>query len=247
MLIVLFLVSYSCLAVLYLFKGVGHANKDIKALLKCLPLLLLIIWFVYQWNYDDSWKQQCTSPPQQDTTTFNLALFALIFSVAGDAFLVGHFKMSFPFGVVAFALAQVLYSIILNSFFMTNITITSMSVSAVIVMLIDISIVILVYSRLKTLLGRIDKYRKLVIILILVYFALISVMLWSSLNLVIVFRNLPALFGLVGGTLFYVSDLFIAVSAIYNFYIFKRRILVMLTYYFSQFFMALCILSICTG
>ncbi len=247
----LFLIFYLSLAVLYLFIGVRHANKDIKASLKCLPILLLITWFIYQWQYSDSegsWKQQCTSTQQEqkDTTTFNLAMFALIFSVLGDAFLVGHFKMSFPFGVVAFALAQVLYSLILTSFVIPNITIVSICTSAVAVMLIDISVFVLVYSRLKTQLGRINEYRKLVIMLILIYFGLISLMLWSSFNLMIVFCNVPSLFGVIGGGLFYVSDLFIALSAIYDLFIFKRRILVMLTYYSSQFFIALCILSICT-
>ncbi len=251
----LFFVSYCLVAVLYLSKGVHHVNKNVKALLKCLPIFLLIGWFAYQWQYNpsggDLWWRCGGIVSEEDEAKFSLAFLALIFSVIGDACLVGHFKLSFPLGVVAFALAQVLYSYIFHSLssYNGNLSLVYMCLSVLIVLLLDLGVLFLVYARVKSLIGRIEEHhhRNLVVYPIVVYFGLISVMLWTSLNLFVSFCNVPALLGLLGGVLFYVSDLFIALSAIYDFYIFRRRILVMTTYYGSQFFITLCILSICSN
>ena len=251
----IFLVSYCLVAVLYLSKGVQHVNKNVKALLKCLPIFMLIGWFAYQWQYNlsgsDVWWRCGGKLSEGDEAKFSLAFLALIFSVIGDACLVGHYKISFPLGVVAFTLAQVLYSYIFHSLtsYNGNLSLVHMFLSVLIVLLLDLGVLFLVYARMKSLIRRIEeqRHRNLVIYPIVVYFGLISVMLWTSLNLFMSFYNFPALLGLLGGALFYVSDLFIALSAIYDFYIFKRRILVMTTYYGSQFFITLCILSICSN
>ena len=243
----LFEVLYSSLGGLYLYTGVHHINKDVKAALKCLPLLVLIVWFIYQWKYpgEGSWKCVEVDYEKSDDATFTLFVLGLVCSVIGDFFLVGHFKISFPLGVIAFAIAQILYSIIFTSFFFNDASLGSLSLSALLVGLIDLFVTFIVYSKLKRLLGRIKEHQKLVVFVILLYFGLISLMLWSSLSLFVLFYDFPSLLGLLGGSLFYISDACIALSAIYELVIFRRRILVMLTYYASQFFVATCVLSLC--
>lgn len=232
----LFLSLYSSVSVLYLILGVRHPSKNIKASLKCLPILGLISWFLYQW---------ILIPNPSYQTTLRLTLFALVCSITGDAFLVGHFKFSLPLGIAAFSLAQILYSLILSSFYISNVSVSVIVSSAIIVLIVCVVVLLLVSSKLKTLLYKMDEYRMLLTSLILLYFVLISSMLWSSICLYIHLATTSAMLGLFGGVLFYVSDLCIVLSAIFESWIFKRRVIVMVTYYASQFFMTMGILGLC--
>ena len=83
------------------------------------------------------------------------------------------------------------------------------------------------------------------VVLIVVYFSLISMMLWSALLQHAVISSVQSVLALVGGILFFISDLMIAVSAIFSHWIFKRRILVMMTYYFAQLLIAMSVLLLC--
>lgn len=231
----LFLLFYALLSVFYLLIGVQHSNKNVKVFLKCLPIFSLISWFLYQWTL--------VSDPNHQS--LYLALLALVSSVTGDAFLVGHFKFGFVFGIAAFSLAQILYVIILSQFVVHTITLYTVISAAIIVSFIGICVMLLVYSRVKKILYRINEHRILVTSLILVYFVLISLMLWSSVCLYLHLVTTPAMMGLIGGALFYVSDLCIALSAIFDSIIFKRRIVVMTTYYASQFCMTVSVLNLC--
>ena len=84
------------------------------------------------------------------------------------------------------------------------------------------------------------------VVLIVVYFSLISMMLWSALLQHAVISSVQSVLALVGGILFFISDLMIAVSAVFSsHWIFKRRILVMMTYYFAQLLIAMSVLLLC--
>lgn len=45
----LFIILYIILCAVYLWLGVNHERRAIKLILKCLPLVVLILWFVLQW------------------------------------------------------------------------------------------------------------------------------------------------------------------------------------------------------
>lgn len=46
---ILFIISYTVLCAIYLWFGVNHEKRAIKLILKCLPLVVLILWYVLQW------------------------------------------------------------------------------------------------------------------------------------------------------------------------------------------------------
>ena len=46
----LFVILYIVLCSVYLWLGVNHERKAIKLILKCLPLVVLILWYVLQWT-----------------------------------------------------------------------------------------------------------------------------------------------------------------------------------------------------
>ena len=48
--VVAFVGLYVLLAVLYLWMGVNHERKAVKLVLKCLPLVALLVWFLLQWT-----------------------------------------------------------------------------------------------------------------------------------------------------------------------------------------------------
>ena len=46
---ILFIILYTVLCAIYLWFGVNHEKRAIKLILKCLPLVVLILWYVLQW------------------------------------------------------------------------------------------------------------------------------------------------------------------------------------------------------
>ena len=245
----LFLLCYLSSAVLYLYIGVNHSSKNVKAVLKCLPILLLILWFASQWRSRKHY-QECS-----DTTNagfeneteglFYITLLSLVFSLIGDALLVGHHQISFPLGVIAFGFAQILYSLSFAKLSISNASFGTVAVSASVVTLVGLGVLFVAYSRLKNMFSQVKSGAGLIITVVTVYFALISLMLWTAVVFFGVFGTWFSFYGLIGAALFYTSDLLITMSAIFPLRIFRRRILVMMTYYLSQFFISLCFLSVC--
>lgn len=85
------------------------------------------------------------------------------------------------------------------------------------------------------------------IVIIGFYFSMIATMLWTALLLHVTAGTLQSFFGLVGGGLFFISDLFILLSGIYSsHWFFKKRISVMVTYYIAQFFISISVLLLCS-
>ena len=79
--------------------------------------------------------------------------------------------------------------------------------------------------------------------LVLFYFVLISLMLWSALLQLQHKSDMASFCAAAGGLLFYVSDILIAAGAIWQMNILLyRRVLVMITYYSAQLFITLFVL-----
>ena len=84
----------------------------------------------------------------------------------------------------------------------------------------------------------------LVMPMVLVYFALISIMLWSTLLQLEQKCYLSSVLGAIGGLLFYVSDVLIAAGAIWQLQVLLHgRILVMCTYYGAQLLISLSVVT----
>ena len=249
--VTVFIFIYYLLSVTYLSFGVSHSNRTIKASLKCAPIFILILWFVTQWN-SEIWvcvpnSNRLNPIPESSLSsewTFYLMVFSLIASLLGDAFLVS--PVTFPIGVASFGIAQVLYSFIIISFSLTRASYYNILVSGLCVMALDALVLVLVSQRLKIVLDNVNRNRRLIGVLIILYFILISLMLWTALIMFFVFFNISSFIGFLGALLFYVSDLSIAMSAVFPFRIFRRRILVMITYYTAQLLITICVLSVCT-
>ena len=88
------------------------------------------------------------------------------------------------------------------------------------------------------------RFISLVMPVTLVYFILISLMLWSVILQLQQSYSLFNVFGAVGGLLFYVSDVLIAAGAIWQLRVLLHgRILVMCTYYGAQLLITLSVVA----
>lgn len=173
---------------------------------------------------------------------FYLTLVALIASVIGDAFLV--LPVVFPVGVVSFGCAQVMYTVMFGARGLPNSTWPQIIVLLLLVGGVCIGLFMVLRDPMYNLFKNYLNVR--MVVLIVVYFSLISMMLWSALLQHAVISSVQSVLALVGGILFFISDLMIAVSAVFSsHWIFKRRILVMMTYYFAQLLIAMSVLLLC--
>ena len=172
---------------------------------------------------------------------FYLTLVALIASVIGDAFLV--LPVVFPVGVVSFGCAQVMYTVIFGARGLPNSTWPQIIVLLLLVGGVSFGLFLVLRDPISNLFKKYLNIR--MVVLIVIYISLISMMLWSALLQHAVVSNVQSLLALIGGILFFISDLMIVVSAVFSHWIFKRRMLVMTTYYFAQLLIAISVLLLC--
>ena len=88
------------------------------------------------------------------------------------------------------------------------------------------------------------RFISLVMPMVLVYFALISIMLWSALLQLEQIFYLSSVLGAIGGLLFSVSDVLIAAGAIWQLRVLLHgRVLLMCTYYSAQLLITLSVVT----
>lgn len=165
----------------------------------------------------------------------------MIASVIGDAFLV--LPVVFPVGVVSFGCAQVMYTVIFGARGLPNSTWPQNIVLLLLVGGVSFGLFLVLRDPISNLFKKYLNIR--MVVLIVIYISLISMMLWSALLQHAVVSNVQSLLALIGGILFFISDLMIVVSAVFSHWIFKRRMLVMVTYYFAQLLIAISVLLLC--
>ena len=207
-----FAVVYSVLCFLYVRWGYFSSTRTLKLTSKCAPVVLLWLW---AWHYVTTERQDVRS----------LLLVALGMSILGDALLV--IPLAAPGGILAFALAQVLYT----WFFWTSaaeVSIPLAFVTAVVIFFISCAIG---FHFSKEAPGR----APWISILARCYFFLLSSMLWAAVVRLLGYPHLSSAAGAVGGLLFYASDILIVASALYSDVPWLRgRTLIMTLYYAAQ-------------
>ena len=235
---------YSLFCVVYLMLGVNCRKQWQKALLKCLPITLLlgIVTFV-------DWSEQLSRDREKSgdlsRKRLQLLLFGLIFSGLGDGLLVFYNSLGI-LGILSFAVAQCIYISLFGLSIEALAKQTAFGLlSGMLVLILSLSILLLFGWRFNGLLksgdpGMRRRFIGLVMPMALVYFSLISLMLWSAILQLQNKMNLVGFLGAIGGFLFYVSDVLIAAGAIWRLRILLHgRIFVMVTYYSAQLLITL--------
>ena len=243
----LFTATYSLLCVVYLVLGVNSRRQWQKAVLKGLPVALLLGLVILLWLQPRSGEPEPGVEQQGSETTkpYQLLTWGLLFSGLGDVLLVYRRSLGL-FGLLSFAVSQCVYVAL---FGLTIDRLVEQSLlglgSGVVVLLLSLSILLLFGWRFSALLksgdhGMRRRFIGLVMPLVLVYFVLISLMLWSAVLQLQHRRDFAGVLGAFGGLLFYVSDVLIAAGAIWQLRILLQgRVLVMVTYYGAQLLITL--------
>lgn len=151
----------------------------------------------------------------------NSILAGLVFSLAGDIFLMLDIKKAFLFGLVSFLIAHVFF---LNAF-IQNVTIFNTSL---LVPVAGYSIIMYI-----ALVKKLKSYRYPV----LLYLVVITLMLWASLNRYYLYSSTENLLLLAGALLFVISDSVLALNK-FRQPIAKGELIILLTYYSAIFLFA---------
>ena len=223
-----------------------------KAVLKCLPISLLLGQVIVSLGtHRTSWDEERINDGTQTSGVVKicqLLLLGLALSCVGDALLVFDATVAL-FGMVSFAIAQGVY---IAFFGLTTGQLVELSMfellSGLVVLVLSLSILLLFSWRLNNTLKSGDRGMRwrfigLVMPIALLYFMLISLMLWSALLQVQKRGDLVGVLGAIGALLFYVSDVLIAAGAIWRLRVLLHgRILVMVSYYGAQLLISLSVL-----
>ena len=246
-----FTLVYFILCSVYLLLGVSRRSQWQKASLKCLPigsLLLLAVW-TSQLEHQSRRGDIELYVTEGRGEAIRLLLLGLGLSVAGDALLVFRGTLGL-LGVLSFSVAQCVY---VSLFGLTLERVAEQSflglLSGLGVFSLSLLILLVLSWRFSTVLksgehGPRRRFIGLVMPIALVYFVLISLMLWSSILQLQQAFNLLNVLGAVGGLLFYVSDVLIAAGAIWQLRVLLHgRILVMTTYYGAQLLITISVVA----
>ena len=239
---------YSLFCAVYLILGVNSRKQWKKALLKCLPITLLGLVTFVSWSDQDREKNGKQS--SEETTRLQLLLYGLVFSGLGDGLLVFHNSLGI-FGIISFAVAQCIYVGLfgLSTTLLAVQTVFGLA-SGSFVLILSLSILLLFGWRFSALLksgdpGMRRRFIGLVMPMVLMYFVLISLMLWSAILQLHNNMDLVGFLAAIGGFLFYVSDVLIAAGAIWRLRILLHgRIFVMVTYYSAQLLITLSVILV---
>ena len=241
-----FSLVYVTLCTVYLVVGVSRRGLWQKAFLKCLPiasLLTLVIW-TSQNDSEVVQRQQ-----YQTGKSLRLLMLGLSLSCTGDGLLVFRGTLGL-FGVLSFAVAQCVY---ISLFGLTVERVVQLSFlglfSGLVVLCLSLAILLVFSWRFNEILkngehGMRRRFIGLIMPMALVYFVLISLMLWSA--VLQLQQNITPvnILGAVGGFMFYVSDVLIAAGAIWQLRVLLHgRVLVMCTYYGAQLLITLSVIA----
>lgn len=243
-----FSVVYCLVGFVYLSFGVNSRKIIQRILLKCLPIGLLfaiVIWDMWlETIHENSNSSEALS---ESVYKRKVLAWGLITSCLGDGFLVIRGGLAL-LGILFFAVSQCIYVVLfnLNRKAFVELSLTGL-LSGGFVLFLSIFIFLLFTWQFSLLLKSNHEMRRrflgLVMPLVLIYFVLISLMLWSALMQLEHKIDIVSFFAVAGGILYYLSDILIAAGAIWQLKILLyRRMLVMVTYYSAQLFITLFVL-----
>lgn len=206
---------YAAMCTLFILLEFRTNSRMVRVIFKCLPLALLIGTVARNLLLSNA---PVSSSAPGSVSKLSQLFWGLVFSCIGDAYLV--FPDYFALGVIAFALTQSIYLSLFGGLILfqsaTGIEVLLGLIVAAISCLVSLPVVRLVKPTLS--------------ILVLLYSALISMMLWSA--LVQAYRSLDyhTVFGAVGATMFYISDLLLCINK-WKMKLPHAQVFIMSTYY----------------
>jgi len=183
---------YVAMCKIYLFFGFRTDSKVAKVVLKCLPVAFLTAIVGVQ-VLDTRAPMTSTAPGS--VARLGKLFWGLLFSCIGDAYLV--FSDYFLFGVIAFAMAQSIYTtlfgggVVLFLEATQNELVSGLAVASITVLVIASAVTHIPHK---------------MVIPVVIYALLISMMLWSALVQAQRSLNDLTILGAVGAVLFYTSD-----------------------------------------
>lgn len=214
---------YTVLCKLYMFLGMNSDKKPLKLVLKCAPIIFLIVTvgkIIFQSG------APVTSNAPGSLKQFSKLFWGLIFSCIGDGYLV--FESLFLYGIVAFAVAQVIFTWLfdggLSLLFEPNHSeiISGLAITAV-------STLIFAYI--------LPKLKRTLVVPVAIYTIVISFMLWSAVVKMQQKTTDLTVVGAIGALMFYTSDLLLGVNK-WRLKIPFAQVFIMTTYYTAQLFIA---------
>ena len=218
----LFPVLYAGLCIFYLAVGINSNYKAVKAVLKCTPIVCLILSaFFYSMPF-------AMGPigHQEASKSYERLLYGLVFSCLGDLYLV--FPKTFLLGVISFGIALFGESVLM---FLYNPTVSEITVAIAIGM---VSLFVYFYI--------LPKLNWILIVPFFAYCILISTMLWSAIVKMLQTPNdSSCILGAVGACLFFTSDLVLALRGKLD--VPYGPVIVMVTYYSAQLLISLSVIT----
>ncbi len=226
-----FILAYYFLAFVYILFGV-YNKKFIKCILKCLPVIALlfqVLAILVQYA-------RYSGAQHKEITVIKQFVWGITFSVIGDGCLV--FPRVFIIGIISFATSLCIYIDVLElQESLSNISFGGVA-CGVCICVLSLTI-ILVFRKQSRQLQSTNVTRCVLTPLLLLYFFILSMLLWSGIALFLRQSDLSGACSAIGVTFFYISDVLIAASAILDLRILQGRALVMITYYTAQIFLAI--------
>lgn len=233
----IFVPAYYFLVIMYLLFGV-HNTRFIKCILKCLPVLTLLFQMLAVFM-----EYSVSGPANQADKILSTKqfLWGVAFSGIGDGCLV--FRKVGVVGVMSFAVSLCFYISMLG--FVESVLNIGFGDLVCGLGILLLSLTILLVFRSQTKKARVTPLpaKSLLTALVLLYFSVLSTLLWSAAVMLLRKNNLTGLLSAVGATLFYISDMLIVASAIWDAMLLQGRALVMVSYYTAQLFFAISIYS----
>lgn len=222
----IFIPAYFFLAAVYLLFGV-HNRRFIKCCLKCLPITLLLLQMLAVLVQHTT----LTGTPVDKLLNTRQFIWAITFSAIGDGCLV--FQKVFVVGIISFAVSLGLYITMLGLMeSLASVTAGGLA-CGLCVLLLSLAIAML-FRKQTARMSRQLPHRPFLNVLILLYFSILSLLLWSAALLLLRRKDVAGISSFLGAAMFYTSDLLIVAGAIWDARVLQGRTLVMMTYYSAQ-------------
>ena len=250
----LFVPAYYFQSAIYLIFGVDN-TRFIKCVLKCIPVITLMLQMVALLVSQKvvSTESKVNEPimvavlveeETASTTTsklnelYRIKLFVvgLAFSAFGDGCLVFH--EVFLAGVIGFGISLCLYINVLG--FMESIfKITHEGLMYGLGIFVMSSIILLIFNSYTHSTDTPQPGKTIVTVLIILYYSILSVLLWSGFLLMLRHPDIAVgVCAVFGTTMFFISDMLIIASAIWKVWLLQGRVLVMMSYYTALLFLS---------
>ncbi len=167
---------------------------------------------------------------------YNL-IWATTLSAIGDACLV--FDNFFLVGVLSFSVSLCFYISIFEFVkSLLEISVGGAVLSGLFTLILYSGTVIIFVQQI---IKQTFPHKSVVMVVLSLYFLVLSTLLWSGIMLFLRRKDLAGLFSVIGTVSFYISDVLLVVSSLWKFTFLQGRVAIMVTYYTAQLLFTLSI------